>query len=105
MNQFEPLLEQSESSGTTRGSLTQTSLMERVSTRILSWFSVPEGYEDETGFHYGPQPKPTWMTATTSPEARQVFTDRVEAAIIYAAAAAPKPGTGSPDCRPAALQH
>lgn len=79
--------------------------MERVSTRILSWFSVPEGYEDETGFHYGPQPKPTWMTATTSPETRQVFTDRIEAAMIYGAATAPKPEISSPDRQPAALQH
>jgi len=80
--------------------------MERVSTRILSWFSVPEGYEDEHGFHYGAQPVPAWLTATASTESRNIFTDRAEDAIVYASDAAPQPAQPlTTSHRPAALQN
>jgi hypothetical protein len=30
----------------------------RALNRVRSWFQIPEGYQDETGFHYGIQPPP-----------------------------------------------
>jgi hypothetical protein len=30
----------------------------RTLHRVRSWFQIPEGYQDETGFHYGIQPPP-----------------------------------------------
>jgi len=104
MNQSQLLLAQSESSGSSRGSTNKISVMERVSTRILSWFSVAEGYEDENGFHYGPQPKPAWLTALGSAESRPIFTDRAEDAIFYVSAAATQPAESPAESHhPAAL--
>lgn len=63
----------------------KTRLLERLSTRILAWFVIPEGYQDENGFHFGPQPDPRLAATAT------VLTDRADQAFIYASANAPQP--------------
>jgi hypothetical protein len=50
-------------------------VVSRAWARVRSWFEIPFGYEDETGFHYGHEPAP--VTAATTPSTfREVFTDR-----------------------------
>lgn len=60
-----------------------TRIWERFASQIRGWFEVPLGYEDENGFHYGPEPRPT-LTASVTREPRQVFTDRVSDTIQFA---------------------
>jgi hypothetical protein len=43
--------------------------------KVRSWFKIPYGYEDETGFHYGHEPAPVTAAATPS-ISHKVFTDR-----------------------------
>jgi len=90
LNRFQPDSSQREPTGSPPDGTSRISLIERVSTRIISWFNIPEGYQDENGFHYGPQPKPAWMTASAATTARHLFTDRASDAISYASAAAPQ---------------
>ena len=58
------------------------SFWSKLAARVRSWFEVPYGYQDENGFHYGPEPVPDW--ALRSPLLQQagegkrasVFIDR-----------------------------
>jgi len=34
--------------------------------RIRTWLEIPYGYQDENGFHYGPQPAPKNFTDSAS---------------------------------------
>jgi hypothetical protein len=55
--------------------------------KVRSWFKIPYGYEDETGFHYGHEPAPVTATATPS-TLREVFTDRACDSAMFMAATA-----------------
>ena len=70
----------------------------RVWARVRSWFEIPFGYEDETGFHYGHEPLPVQATAQAAAPRepfREVFTDRACDSAIFMAntdkQSAPKP--------------
>lgn len=57
-----------------------TGFWSRLAMRVRSWFEVPLGYEDESGFHYGVQPAPQaprFAAEATSFRAR-VLTDRAD---------------------------
>ena len=61
-----------------------TSWWRGIADRFLSCFSIPFGYEDENGFHYGHQPNPEERMATqASSESRQMFTERACDAMVY----------------------
>ena len=66
----------------------------RAMARVRSWFEVPFGYEDETGFHYGHEPLPVQAAAPREPF-REVFTDRACDSAMFMAGTdkqtAPKP--------------
>jgi hypothetical protein len=65
----------------------RTGFWARFTARIRSWFEVPLGYEDDTGFHYGTQSAPTPRpTAETTPVRAQVLTDRADQAIKHSVA-------------------
>ena len=73
----------------------------QLTARIRSWFEVPYGYEDESGFHYGVQPGPTaprLATEATSIRAR-VLTDRADHvmkhSVVLPTAATPAPSNAS----------
>jgi hypothetical protein len=66
----------------------------RLAARVRSWFEVPYGYEDETGFHYGPAPTPEWAKKLNS-VGLPVLTDRAAHAIRYPEASAPKAAVAS----------
>lgn len=83
-----------------RGVSAPISLWGRLRTHLNSWFEVPEGYQDETGFHYGIQPKPAQFSPPTMAASRGVFTDRACDAIVYASAKSPKPAEA-----PSAQRH
>ena len=53
--------------------------------RVRSWFEIPFGYEDETGFHYGHEPAPIHSTAGHK-TLREVFTDRACDSAMFMAA-------------------
>jgi hypothetical protein len=38
----------------------------RYLNRVRSWFQIPYGYQDETGFHYGIQPPPQQVRPETT---------------------------------------
>lgn len=62
----------------------RTGFWARFTARIRSWFEVPLGYEDDTGFHYGAQSAPTPRPAgETTPVRTQVLTDRADQAIKH----------------------
>jgi hypothetical protein len=63
---------------------TQAGFWARFIARLRSWFEVPLGYEDATGFHYGAQsaPTPPLETETNSVRA-QVLTDRADQVIKH----------------------
>jgi hypothetical protein len=63
-------------------------LWRRVVARVRSWIEIPYGYEDESGFHYGPAPTPEWAKKRNS-HATPVLTDRASSVIQYAEATAP----------------
>jgi hypothetical protein len=42
---------------------------------MRSWFEIPYGYEDEKGFHYGPEPLPAKLAARKK-VSQKVHTDR-----------------------------
>lgn len=48
---------------------------DRLFARLRSWFEIPFGYEDATGFHYGHEPVPTPATPWSN-AAGNVLTDR-----------------------------
>jgi hypothetical protein len=66
----------------------------RLAARVRSWFTVPYGYEDETGFHYGPAPTPEWAKKRNS-AALPVLTDRASGVIRYPEASAPEAAVAS----------
>jgi hypothetical protein len=66
----------------------------RLTARVRSWFTVPYGYEDETGFHYGPAPTPEWAKRRNS-AALPVLTDRASGVIRYPEASAPEAAVAS----------
>jgi hypothetical protein len=71
-----------------------TGFLRRLSARLVSWFTIPYGYEDETGFHYGHEPRPARLTVASvpiGPESWHLLTDRASEAIRYASALAPAP--------------
>ncbi len=50
---------------------------------VRSWFEIPYGYEDDTGFHYGHEP----VTCRSDANAlREVFTDRACDTAMFMAA-------------------
>ena len=65
---------------------------QRFVARIRSWFEVPYGYQDENGFHYGPQPAPPG------------FTDRASEAMTYPAERPVTPVEVSAEKREAKLE-
>lgn len=48
---------------------------QRLASRVSSWFEIPYGYEDESGFHYGQEPVPSPFAAQSN-STPKVFTDR-----------------------------
>lgn len=51
--------------------------------KVRSWFEIPYGYEDDTGFHYGEEP----VTCRSDANAlREVFTDRACDTAMFMAA-------------------
>lgn len=60
-------------------------IVSRTWAKVCSWFEIPFGYEDETGFHYGHEPVP-FMAAVTPPMFRDVFTDRACDSAMFMAA-------------------
>lgn len=60
-------------------------VVSRAWARVRSWFEIPFGYEDETGFHYGHEPAPV-KAATTPSTFREVFTDRACDSAMFMAA-------------------
>lgn len=54
----------------------------RLAARVRSWFEVPYGYEDETGFHYGRAPTPEWAKKSNC-AVLPVLTDRASSVIQY----------------------
>jgi hypothetical protein len=68
-----------------------------VWAKVRSWFEIPFGYEDETGFHYGHEPVPVTATATPS-TFREVFTDRAcDTAMFMAATSTETSPTPTPE--------
>lgn len=65
-------------------------------TRIRAWFQVPVGYEDETGFHYGPQPAPKFAAEATSARAR-ILTDRASHVMKHSVVLSVAPAPAQPD--------
>lgn len=76
---------------TSRSETRPNRFLNRLSDCILSWFDVPEGYQDESGFHYGPQPTATKSNYSGLSAAEELLTDRASEAFIYASAQAPTP--------------
>ncbi len=60
-------------------------ILSRAWTKLRSWFEVPYGYEDETGFHYGHEPLPIQASAI-SVTFHEVFTDRAHDTAMFMAA-------------------
>jgi hypothetical protein len=46
-----------------------------VAARMRTWFEIPYGYQDETGFHYGQPPRPPVTPA-------KVLTDQASNALL-----------------------
>lgn len=71
----------------------------RLWAQVKSWFEIPFGYEDETGFHYGHEPMPVKASTPRAPF-REVFTDRACDSAAFMAAtsseAAPAPAPEQP---------
>lgn len=68
----------------------------RALARVRSWFEIPFGYEDETGFHYGHEPLPVQTTAqATAPREpfREVFTDRACDSAMFMASTDTQPAS------------
>jgi hypothetical protein len=53
--------------------------------KVRSWFEIPYGYEDKTGFHYGHEPVPVQASAAHSTFG-EVFTDRACDSAMFMAA-------------------
>lgn len=62
----------------------------RWAHRLRTWFEIPYGYEDESGFHYGQPPRPRSAAAGAADWRR--FTDRASEVML------PRP-TGSDQVR------
>jgi len=77
--------------------------LQRVWKTISSWFEIPLGYEDETGFHYGHEPSPVQARAKPS-TFREVFTDRAcDTAMVMGATSSETSPTPTPE-QPAQAQ-
>ena len=64
---------------------TSTNIVSRAWARVRSWFEIPYGYEDDTGFHYGEEP----VTCRSDANAlRKIFTDRACDTAMFMAATA-----------------
>jgi hypothetical protein len=70
------------------------SFWSQFTARVRSWFEVPFGYEDESGFHYGQQPAPKFASESVSSRAR-VLTDRADQmmrhSVVLPIASTPEP--------------
>ena len=76
-----------ESSSRAENPFARAGFWARFTARLRSWFEVPLGYEDDTGFHYGAQSGPTQWSATETTSVRaQVLTDRADQAIKHSVA-------------------
>ena len=64
----------------------------RALARVRSWFEIPFGYEDETGFHYGHEPSPVRAAAPREPF-REVFTDRACDSAMFMASTDTQPAS------------
>jgi hypothetical protein len=65
------------------------SIFSRAWSTMRSWFEVPYGYEDETGFHYGEEPVRVQAVAPTSSSPapfRETFTDTAHGSAMFMAA-------------------
>lgn len=78
--------------------------LQRVWATISSWFEIPLGYEDETGFHYGHEPTP--VQASTKPSTfREDFTDRAHDTAMFMAATSTDTSPPSKQEQPASPQQ
>lgn len=68
----------------------------RCMARVRSWFEVPQGYEDESGFHYGPQPPPRWQSAALRDRANEAMTYPMALPKLISEVPAPAPQTTEP---------
>ncbi len=93
--------------------LAPTGIWSRFTARIRTWFEVPFGYEDESGFHYGSQaapPKARLATEAASVRAR-VLTDRADHVMKHSVVlpvanpSAPEVAPVAPDKTPATVSH
>ncbi len=90
----------------------RTGFWVRFITRLRSWFNVPLGYEDDTGFHYGAQSAPTpSLTTETAPVRVQVLTDRadqvIKHSVVLPVTAQPASGAtpAAPEKKPTPVPH
>ena len=62
---------------------TSANIVARAWARVRSWFEIPFGYEDDTGFHYGHKPATCRSDANAL---REAFTDRACDTAMFMAA-------------------
>lgn len=66
-------------------------LLNHLSNCLLSLFEIPEGYQDESGFHFGAPPSARSARSSDLSESQKTFTDRACEAFGYTPTQAPPP--------------